>query len=179
MNKSIKLQQLEAKFGLAENLINELSTTIDDISTTEVEVYNPENGELKPVIVDEEIMNVTTLKQDFMLLRNNFIRLINTGQRILESATVLDISDLKPSHLEALSNLQTTLGTNMRMMMDLYESIAKIEKSRQKAIPKGSMVEQNSGTINTNNTNVFVADSASLLKLLNEQEDKDEPIVIN
>lgn len=177
MNKSKKLQNLEQKFNLAENLIEELSATIDDISCTELAVAEITEGELTTV-EDEKILSVATLKQDFLLVRNNLIRLINTGQRILDSASQLEISDLKASQLDALSNLQSTLGNNMQMLISLYKDIAGIEKSRQKPAPKSLVPEQNSGTINTtNNQIVFAGDSSQLLKLLNEQQQ--EPITIN
>jgi len=172
MNKSKKLQQLEAKFGLAENLIEELSSTIEDITTTELSVIE-ENSVSECDKKDDEILNVTSLKQDFMLIRNNLIKLINTGQRILEGASVLDISDLKPSHLESLSNLQSVLGNNMKMLIELYQTINNIEKTRQKALPKQ---EQNPTNINNTNNNLFVGNSADLLKLLNEQS---SPTIVN
>jgi hypothetical protein len=173
MSKSEKLQQLEKRFNLAENLIEELSTTIDEISTTEIELAS--ETDLQTLSPDEEkILSVTNLKQDFLLIRNNLIKLIHTGQRILDSASCIDISDMKASQLDALSNLQATLGNNMQMLISLYKDLAGIEKSRQKPVPKA--VQENSGTINTTNNVVFQGNSSDLLRLLNQQND---PISIN
>lgn len=160
-----KLQNLEKKFGLAENLINELSSTIEDITSTDL-VSCINETETTSVSNDESILNLQTLKQDFLLIRNNLIRLINTGQRILEEASVLTIADLRPSHLDALTNLQNTLGNNLKMLLDIYKTLSEIEKVRQKPI-KTSSIDQNSGTIN-NSTQVFVGNSSDLLKLINE-----------
>jgi hypothetical protein len=177
MSKSTKLQNLESKFGLAENLLDELSNTIEEITSTELACAIIPEGEIS-ILQDESILNMHTLKQDFLLIRNNVIKLINTGQRILDGASVLDISDLKPSQLEALANLQATLGGNMKLMLDIYKDIASIEKSRRVVPTKAETLANNTGTINnTNNQIVFAGDSSELLKLINDATS--QPIQIN
>jgi hypothetical protein len=165
--KSEKLMNLEKKFNLAENLVEELSIVIDDITTTELlPVPTAVEGDLAPV--DVSIMDMSLLKQDFVLMRNSIMKLIHTGQRILDSASVLDISDLKASQLDALSNLQATLGANIKLLFECYKDIAVIEKSRQKAASKQPVQENiNNGTV-TNNNIVFSGSSSDLLSIINK-----------
>lgn len=165
--KSEKLQNLEKKFNLAENLVEELSTVIEEITTTELlPTPVPVAGEV--VVEEASVMDMTLLKQDFVLMRNAIIKLIGTGQRILDQASVLDIADLKASQLDALSNLQTTLGTNIKSLMDCYEAITRIEKNRQKPVPKQAPSENiNNGSV-TNNNIVFSGSSSDLLAIINK-----------
>lgn len=173
MKKTTKLQKLEQKFGMAESLVEELGEAITELEIPDVAENVPMVGET-PVgeleAVEESILSMATLKQDFMMVRNNILSLVNTGQKILEQASVMDISDLKPSHLEALSNLQSTIGSNLQLMINIYKDLAAIEKSRVKPVPKMAEMpaQVNTGTIN--NTNVlFAGSSAELMELINNQ----------
>jgi hypothetical protein len=159
--KSQKLENLEKRFGLAEQLMEELDGVIENIGLD----LQPEEIML-PTTPDQSIMNMGLLAQDFMMARNNIMKLISTGQKILDSASVLDIGDLKASQLEALSNLQTTIGNNIKLLMDIYKDIAAIEKTRQKPVTK---TETNPAQVsNTVNQNLFVGSSSDLLKLIND-----------
>jgi hypothetical protein len=153
---------------MAESLVEELGEAITDLDLTDT---IPALGGTTDVAVipEESILSMETLKQDFMLVRNNILILVNTGQKILSQASVLDVSDLKPSHLEALANLQNTIGSNLQLMINIYKDLAAIEKSRVRAIPKQDAIAQvNTGTIN--NTNVlFTGSSSDLMDLINNQ----------
>jgi hypothetical protein len=171
MSVEKKLKNLEKKFDLAESLVEELECIVADIET---DTPTPAVIEATPVAVIEEpesILSMSSLKQDFALVRTNVIKLVHTGQRILDSTSVLDISDLKASHLEALATLQSTLGSNLKLLMDIYKDIAAIEKSRAKAIPpseQNAPAAINNGTVNNNNI-VFSGSSSELLSLINSQ----------
>jgi hypothetical protein len=162
-----KLDHLSKKFNLAENLVEELSIVIDDITTTELLPCPTEvSDELVPM--EASIMDMNLLKQDFMLMRNNIMKLVHNGQRILDSASVLDIADLKASQLDALANLQSTLGSNIKLLLDCYKDIASIEKSRQKPVSKQPVSENiNNGSV-TNNNIVFSGSSSDLLAIINK-----------
>jgi hypothetical protein len=163
-----KLDNLSKKFNLAENLVDELSIVIDDITATELLPCPTEvSGEV--ALVEASILDMGLLKQDFLLMRNNIMKLIHSGQRILDSASVLDIADLKASQLEALATLQGSLATSIKLLMDCYQSLAAIEKSRKpsvKAIKETQAV--NNGTVN-NNQICFSGSSSDLLKIINSQ----------
>jgi hypothetical protein len=162
--KSQKLTNLETKFNLAEQLIDELGTVVDDLGFQEF--LNP--IDINPNLPANSIMDMSLLAQDFLLARTNILKLIHNGQKILEEASVLDIGDLKASQLEALSTLQSTIGANIKLLMDCYKDIAAIEKTRQKPTTKA---ETNPAQVtNTVNQNLFVGSSSDLLKLINENQ---------
>lgn len=160
-SKVERMRSLEDKFNLAETLVEELDELIEDVS---VGLENSDDN-LPMAVEGFGIMNIETLKQDFMLARNNIIKLISTGQRILDQASVLDVSDLKASQLEALATLQSTLGANLKLLLEIYKDIAAIEKSRGNP----SQANVNNGSVTTNNI-VFTGSSSDLLKLINENQ---------
>ena len=108
-----------------------------------------------------------SLKQDFLLVRNNIIKLINTGQRILDAVSVLDVSDIKASQLQAIAQLQTALGQNIRSLVATYKEIAEIEKLRIRETKVEATPNINTGTVTTNNI-VFSGDSSQLLDLIKQ-----------
>jgi hypothetical protein len=165
--KSEKLMNLEKKFNLAENLVDELSIVIEDITATEL-LPCPTEVVDGSAPVEASILDMGLLKQDFLLMRNNIMKLIHSGQRILDSASVLDIADLKASQLEALATLQGSLATSIKLLMDCYKDIASIEKSRQKPVSKQPVSENiNNGSV-TNNNIVFSGSSSDLLAIINK-----------
>lgn len=171
MTKSTKMQRLEDKFGMAKTLVEDLSEAIDDLgtSTNLPDVTGTPTTDVVVVPPEESILSMDTLKSDFMMVRNNIMALVTSGQQILSQASVLDVADLKPSHLEALANLQRTLGDNLQLMINIYKDLAAIEKSRIKPVSKVEAPSQvNTGTIN--NTNVlFTGSSAELMELINSK----------
>lgn len=94
---------------------------------------------------------------------------MSTGQTILNTACLLDISDLKASQLEALSTLQSTLGGNIKLLLDCYKTMSDIEKSKIKAIEKPSSV--NNGEVINNNI-LFNGSSSDLLNMINDKQNK-------
>ena len=164
-SKAERIKSLEQKFNLAESLVQELDEIIEDVPD---EIEEPQ----LPELIETSIMCISSLKQDFMLARNNIIKLINTGQRILDQASVLEISDLKASQLEALAVMQSTLGANLKLLLEIYKDIAAIEKSRSTLPPPPTAI--NNGQVTTNNI-MFTGSSSDLLKLINDNA----PVKVN
>lgn len=167
-SKKNKLEALEKKFNLAETLVEELDELVAELEAPDSDLSTEVvTGEI--VAVDEKVLDISSLRQDFGLVRNNVIKLVNTGQRILDSACVLDIADLKASQLDALANLQATLGNNLKLLMDIYKDIAAIEKSRAgMPVSKPEQTNINNGNV-TNNNIVFTGSTSELLTMINAQ----------
>lgn len=172
-----KFELLEKKLNIASELMDELNlddieevTECDIIPAGKYEVAVSTNDEIKP-----EIFTIESLKSDFVAIRNNVMKLINTGQRILESASLIDIADMKPQHLNALSDMQSTLGSNLKLMISLYKEIAEIEKLRikeSKHLSGGAgagVAPVNNGTI-VNNQIVYSGSTEDLLALIKENQ---------
>ena len=170
------LDILEKKLNIATELMEELNfddieicvPTIPDI--TDIEIIQPKN--LTEPIKEEEVFSIDSLKNDFIMIRSNVLQLISTGQRILASASVIDVSDMKAPTLNALASLQETLGNNLHLMVTVYKEICEIEKMRMcvNGKPVDGVGSQNISTGNvTNNTQiVFSGGTADLLKLIKD-----------
>ena len=166
--KSTKLQNLEQKFNLAQTLVDDLSGLVDDLTTDEfIPMVLEEGGELE-TIPSDSILNLNELKMDFQLVRQNIMKVVAAGNRILDGVSVLDLDDLKPMHLTALAQLQTALGSNIALLLASYKDIAAIEKARQTPAPKGNSKEVPSN-MTQNNVNIFSGSTADLLTLINSQ----------
>ena len=174
--KSQKLTNLEKKFGMAiqevdkvTDLVTEIIGPLDNLPAVsvdgEVVPAETELGTLTP-IVDEPIFELDQLKLDFQMVRSNLMKLVNTGQRMLESAGTLDLGDMKASQLEALSGLQNTIANNLKLMMEIYKDMAAIEKARRSmAPPPVAQGAVNLGTVNNTNV-VFSGSTSELLELI-------------
>jgi len=163
---SKKLQNLEKRFGMIQTVVEEMSGDIEELHIAEIE----KQGDNLPVKVEEvEIFSLDLLKQDFMMVRQNIIKVITAGQNILSKAALLDLGEMKPTQLDALSNLQGVLGTNMKLLIELYRQIVEIEEKRKK-IKSGT--EQGSPTVingNQVNQQVFIGGTHDILKLLDSR----------
>lgn len=170
--KSTKLERLEEKFNLASEIIEDLDNLVEDLNLEKglpIEFESKDLVEIK----NEELLNINQLKADFQLIRQNVMSVVAAGNKILKDVGTLDLGDLKASQLQALAQLQTALGMNIRLMMDIWKDLCVIEKSREK---KNSVTpEQGVNVINgnVNNTQVlFQGSSSELLKLINETTTK-------
>lgn len=162
--KDFDFELLEKKLNIATELVDEL-----DISSHEVMVM-PTIDDTLVTLDSNEVFSIDSLKSDFILIRQNVMKLITTGQRILDTASVLDISDLKAAQLSALSTLQQTIGSNLKLMVSIYKEICEIEKMRigiSGKVPEGSVQQINSGNTN-HNTIVFAGDTSALLDIIKE-----------
>lgn len=173
-----KFEILERKLNIATELIDELNIEEYEIvapdynTSTELVAVDTTNTEL--VTVDkQEVFTIEGLKQDFILIRQNVMKLITTGQRILDSASLLDVADMKAAQLNALSSLQETLGNNLKLLVNIYKEICEIEKMRlgvSGKVPDGSVQQLNTGTITNNNTIVFSGDTSQLLDIIKQNQ---------
>lgn len=173
MVKSQKLQNLEEKLGIAAREVEVITEKVEAM----VPEIDPEQTSLVPYEeppVDENIFELSQLKADFQIVRRNLLKLINTGQNMLDQAGVLDISDLKSSQLEALATLQTTIGSNINLMTSVYKDMCIIEKARRslsaptQPIAPGNV---NMGTVN-NTQVVFNGSTLDLLNMIKENANK-------
>jgi len=164
-----KLNKLEEKLNIATDLISELSAVVEDIESDTLPELTEVSTESSPE--DIKIFTIESLKSDFILVRNNVIKLINSGQRVLDAVSLVDVSDLKASQLQAISGLQSTLGNNLKMLISIYKEIADIETSRNKKSSKfdnSTPAAVNMGTNITNNNVIFGGSSSELLDLIKQ-----------
>lgn len=167
MNK--KLENLERKLNIATDLIKEFEVDENlpmEISETPV-----------PMVIDEinnDVFELNNLKSDFMLIRQNVLKLISTGQRFMESVSIVDPSDLKASQIQAISGMHETLGNNLKLLIDLYKQIADIETLRNKRSSKlnteANQTISTGNTITNHNQIVFAGTSDDLLKVIKENQ---------
>ena len=164
------LENLETKFGMAKSLVDDLSELVEEFTSNDLIVL-PNEQNLPTTIDDSPMINIGFLKQDFQLVRQNIIKLVNSGQRILDEACELDLSDMKPSTLSALSELQSTIGNNLKLLIDMYKTMTDIEKNVKPT--KGNINESSSGIVNNTQNNVIFAGSSSALLELIPNQNKD------
>lgn len=166
---------LEKKLNIASSLIDELDLDNYEIAmpeiatTTALAVINPEE-------YSDEIFSVETLKKDFIIIRQSVMKLIATGQRVLDTISLIDPSDLKGPQISAISGLIQTLGVNSKLMVDIYKEIVMIEKTRSQTKAGGGAgngTQQsglvNQGTVNNNNI-IFSGSTENLLSFLKENQ---------
>lgn len=177
MGKDIdkKFEQLEKKLNIATELVDELSfPEYELVDVVDAELVLPEPKELAVVEESTEVFSLATLKSDFVMIRQNVMKLIGTGQRILDSVSVIDVDDMKASQLQALSQLQGTLGSNMQLLVSIYKEICEIERMRLglsgKPTEGGTVQQLNSGNVTNNNTIVFSGDTNELLNIIKQNQ---------
>ena len=182
----------DPKFDLLEKKLNIASSLIDELDDLDIEICDVELPELTSIVTTDivisddnlttEVFSTGTLKTDFALIRQNVMALISTGQRIVNSASVIDVSDMTPAYLKSMSELQQTLGNNLKLLIDLYTQIANIEKTRDRNKDKKVGSEPaviNKGTITNNNNLVFTGSTEELLTIIkNNTNSKDQPKII-
>ena len=154
--KSMKLENLEKKLGVASNIVQTLSTELELIEIPEITDI---------AVVEEEVFNLQSLKTDFGLIRSNILKLVNSGQRTLDTASIIDVSDMKASTIQALATLQIAIGGNLNMLMNCYKTITEIEKLRIKEKKMDATSNVNMGTV-VNNQILFSGDTNKLLDLI-------------
>lgn len=181
MAVSQKLQNLEKKFGMAEELVNSLDGLVDELCISDIDTtpggMPAVTGENLPAPAegDESIICLQQLKGDFQMIRNNIIVLINTGQRFLTAAGTMDLADLKASQLDALSNLQRTISDNAKRLLEIYKDLADIEKTRNAGKAKTNAPATDAGVVNTGNmvqNNIVFQGSTKELMALIESSGK-------
>jgi hypothetical protein len=168
--ESNKIKKLEDQFNMATSLVTDLETLVKDIDENQLEIVDTSTGEITNC--DESIMNLVMLKQDFTLVRNNIIKVVLAGQRILESASNIGFDEIKAGQIMALAQLQTALGSNIKLLMDCYKDIAVIEKSRKQTVVASTVNTGGVPIVQHNENNIFVGSGDQLLKFINETSAK-------
>lgn len=173
MKRTDKLEKLEKKLNIASSLVEDLTAVVEEFGhdlpaltdTVEGEIVVPEAEEVR-------VFEIDNLKTDFQIIRTNILKLVNNGQRILDTASVVDVADLSSKQLEALACMQQTIGNNLKLLIDCYKSIADIEKLRAKEQKKSDAAL--GGAINmgqvTNNNIIFSGGTNDLLDLIKQNQ---------
>jgi len=165
-------------FDSLEKKLNIATTLIDELDIENYEIMTPEVMTQSLTVVGEEqsdeIFSIETLKKDFIIIRQSIMRLISTGQRVLDTVSLIDPSDLKGPQISAISTLIQTLGVNSKLMVDIYKEIVSIEKTRSQTKAGGGKTPQTSGVVNqgtvNNNNIIFSGSTDNLLSFLKENQ---------
>ncbi len=102
---------------------------------------------------EEVVLNIKDLRDDFIKARKTLQNIIEKGEDLLNKIEILDIEDLKASQIQAIASLQSAIGSNTKLLLDIYKQRQEIEKNNHK--DKEVKIQQN---------NLFVANSRELLK---------------
>lgn len=151
-----------------EKLENLLSVKQQEV----LELQLPEETAIIPYVVDDieknDVFSIDLLKQDFLLIRTNLLSLIEYGQNLLKQLTVFEASDLKASQIDAITNLQNSIASNLKILTDVYKQILEIQNSKNKL--NNEQTEQNKPANVTNNNNmIFTGSTSELLKIITKQ----------
>jgi hypothetical protein len=161
----MNIEKLEKKFDLAKATVENAVETLEELGDGLI-IHEGEPAELVPY---EEVFTISLLKQDFMMVRQNLVALIAKGQRLLNTSSEMDATELKASQVEALSELQNSISANLKLLIDIYKQVSDIEKAK-----RSNMVEMygrngttpvNMGSVTTNNI-VFTGTPSDLLAIL-------------
>lgn len=183
-----KLDKLQEKFNIAAEAIDVL-TLDEDLSDLEdsLEVHSPppvptQNNlpttKDKDSVLLDEVFDFETLKKDFAMIRSNVIAIINKGQHILEECSHLDLADMKAGQLEALANLQKTLGENIKLLVSVYKDIVSVEQQKKTMLTSqiNNEEENNKGGMQVNGTVnqqfIFAGNTSDLIRAFNQIEEK-------
>jgi len=151
----MNLEKLEEKFNLQKTHSEEIINKIDkDINLEEIDTKN---------IPEEELFSFEQLKNDYLMIRQELMKLIQLGQKILANASELEIYDLKAGQLMALAQLQDSVSRNLELMIDIYKKLTEIKKNLE--VSKEEKKEENS--FNIQNA-IFTGSTAELLKMIKE-----------
>jgi hypothetical protein len=147
----MNIQKLEEKFNLETQKTNEIVEKIDN-EITSVDTEIPE----------EQLFSFEQLKNDYLMIRQELMKLIQLGQKILSSAADLEIYDLKAGQLMALAQLQDSVSKNLELMIDIYKKLTEIKKNLE---PQKE--EKKEEKFNIQNA-IFTGSTAELLKMIKE-----------
>jgi hypothetical protein len=173
-NAAKKLKMLEKKFSMAQEVLEELPNVDSDLVVAEVvdvgeaqlDVINADNQ-----TVTDDIFSLQSLKADFVLVRQNLLKLINTGQTILTQVQFMDVGDMHPQHLSALATLQTTVGQNLKLLIELYEKIIRIENMKKGKKIDGEETGEGKGSLKIDKAIVFTGSTKELLAMMDKKDE--------
>jgi hypothetical protein len=173
-NAAKKLKRLEKTFDLAAQTLAELPEQ-EGGELVVAEVCDVGECELAVVDTDsqttpEDVFTLNSLKQDFTIVRQTLLKLINTGQTILTQVQLMDVGDMHPKHLEALAGLQNSVGSNLKLLIDIYEKIAKIEKMKGKGGPP-EPDDVPEGGVKIDKAIVFTGSTKELLGMMDKKDE--------
>ena len=164
----MNMAKLEEKFDMAKATVEEAVETIEELGGDLIE------QEIEVIAVGaEEVFTVGLLKQDFMMVRKNLVALIAKGQRLLNTSSEMNATELKASQVEALSELQNSISANLKLLIDIYKQVADIEKAKRSNLIEArdrGVVPVNLGNVTTNNI-VFTGTPSELLGILKRERE--------
>jgi len=167
LNKAKKFLNIMNEFEISSGNMEK------NINIVETEIIK----DLKPIHYQEEaiiesIIDTKNLIEDFTLIRTNLKTNIETVTIMLtklgNEISTSEAEDINPEILKGYSELIKSSNNSMKLLIDSYERVAKVQSEVKKFI-KNIEDENNEGsTINTTNTtnNVFIGSSKDLLKSL-------------
>jgi hypothetical protein len=168
----MKFDALEKMLNVASTKIEELSIDDYELQTSEVQVLPYTETALTQIEESTtEVFTLDCLKADFVIIRQNVKKLIATGQRVLDTVSVIDPSDLNAPQLKAIAEVMNSVGSNTELLIKIYKEITNIEKTRAGNKPKPNEAPGlvNQGSMTTNNI-VFSGDTNQLLAFLKENK---------
>ena len=146
--------------------INKLSEKLEiakeELKTLEViEVPQEEQKELltEDVLIDANLLSKKQMIQDdFMEVRNSLKNLVKRGEDIINQIQFVDVADLKSSQIQAVASLQSAIGSNLKLLLDLHKQLIdtnnSLEYKKDKKEDSNVKIQQN---------NLFVGTSRDLL----------------
>lgn len=151
---------------------NIFKTSNDKIEVMENEIAVPGDFDLMDapsmeLTNDGSVFDLVELKTDFIMVKRNLKKLIDSGQRLFDQTIGLDLEDLKAGQIAAIAELSNSINKNLMDLVNIYKLIVDIEsvKRGSNQVP-GAL---NSG-IQTLNQQVFVGNAADALKHINKKE---------
>lgn len=147
-----------------------IKTVLDDSILEVKKIENKIQDEIKKIEDEQKeirIIDLERLKSDFEVVRKTLYSLINHGNNILQQIEIIDIGDLKASTIQAISNLHSTIGRNLEILISIYQKIIDIEKSYQNLENK-NYKEENEKIIN--NTVIFQGTTKELIEIIKNKK---------
>ncbi len=164
-----RMKKVEEMFQAGEQALEECPITEVEILPAETELMSESESlstELAEVAdeSDVKLFEMTELRNDFLLSRSNLQTLLMRCQSLMDQVPQLNLSELKGTHIEAISSLSSSITNQISLMVSTYKVLAEIENLRS---PK-TTTTINAGKTEIQNQAVFVGSNAELLKLLRE-----------
>ena len=150
----MNIEKLQEKLDIAKDVLQK---------THEVELLKEDK--LIAHKEEEVVLDIKDLRDDFIKARKTLQNIIDKGEDLLNKIEIIDIEDLKASQIQAIASLQSAIGSNTKLLLDIYKQRQEIEKNNYQNRISSSEVK-------LQQNNLFVGNSRELLQeiqgILNE-----------
>ena len=165
LNKAKKYLNLMKEFDVESD---SMEKNIEIIETEILEDLTPEQYKKNK----QSIINTKILIEDFDIIRKTLkdnIKSISTLiTRLGNELTVTNSDDINPDMLKGYSDLIKSNNQSMKLLIENYEKIAKIQTEVKKFMSNEEEISNNKEPTKTINNNVFVGSTKDLIdNLLN------------